>query len=132
MLNMHPLHPRPFSFINSRDAIQEEWFKGLHIIDKDNLENEEIISILLKCLPIVCVYSDYGTLDYQPGFSTEFCTPITVLLTGVTHGMLHELVYWSKQFDSCHTYCKSSIQPPPPRGGYLFQTPLRGNGWGLF
>lgn len=79
----------------------------------------------------VCVYSDYGTLDYQPGFSTEFCTPITVLLTGVTHGMLHELVYWSKQFDSCHTYCKSSIQAPP-RGRYLFQTPLRGKGWGLF
>ena len=74
------------------------------------------------------MYSDYGTLDYQPGFSTEFCTPITVLLTRVTHGMLHELVYLSKQFDSCHTYCKSSIPP----GGVFISNSFEGEGVGAF
>ena len=78
----------------------------------------------------MCVHSDYGTLDYQPGFSIEFCTPITVLLTGVTHDMLHELIYWSKQFDSCHTYCKSSIKPP--RGGLFISNPFEGEGVGAF
>lgn len=79
----------------------------------------------------MCVYSDFGTLDYQPGFSTEFCTPITVLFTDVTHGMLHELVYWSKQFDSCHTYRKSSIQVPPG-GRVLISNPFEGEGAGAF
>ena len=57
------------------------------------------------------------------GNLAEFCTPITVLLTALTHGMLHELIYWSNQFDSCHTYCKSSIKPLPP-GGLIYFKPL--------
>ena len=47
-----------------------------------------------------------------------------MLLTGVTHGMLHELIYWSKQFDSCHTYCKSSIKG----GGLFISNPFEGEG----
>lgn len=70
------------------------------------------------------MYGDYDMLDHQPGFSIEFCTSITVLLTGVTHGMLHELIYWSKQFDSCQNYCKSYIKPP--------SNPFEGEGvWAL-
>ena len=45
--------------------------------------------------------------------------------------MLHELVYWSKQFDSCHTYRKSSIQVPPG-GRVLISNPFEGEGAGAF
>ena len=45
--------------------------------------------------------------------------------------MLHELVYWSKQFDSYHTYCKSSIQATPG-GGAFISNPFEGEGVGAF
>jgi len=28
------------------------------------------------------------------GFTIEFCAAVAVLLTGITYGMLYELIYW--------------------------------------
>ena len=78
----------------------------------------------------MCVYRDYGMLDYQPGFSTEFSTPITVLLTGVTHGMLH---YWSTDQSSL-TAVTLTVNPlfRAPRGGVFISNPFEGEGVGAF
>ena len=70
-------------------------------------------------------------LDYQPGFSTEFSTPITVLLTGVTHGMLH---HWSTDQSSL-TAVTLTVNPlfrGPPRGGRFISNPFEGEGVGAF